>query len=282
MSAEPNTVNGIHASAESHLAGESYPLFDSHCHLDDACFDADRGAVILRAQTAGVQRCLVPGVHPREWPRLVALRAQWDGVRLALGVHPHALAEMGPEALRAALDALPQSLRDARAVAVGEVGLDGLVARREDVSLEVQIAVLDAHIEIARSCDRPLVLHVVRAHEAALRALARHGLLRGVVHAYSGPAELVPAYLARGLHLGFAGVVTRLNAHKAQRAVCAVPRERLLIETDAPSQAPVGADTTRAEPAQLPLTLRAIADLRGESFDTLARVTTENAQSLFA
>jgi len=223
----------------------------------------------------------VPGVHPRDWPRLVALRAQWDGVRLALGVHPHALAEMGPEALRAALDALAQSLRDARAVAVGEVGLDGLVARREGVSIEAQIAVLDAHIELARAHDLPLVLHVVRAHEAALQALARHGPLRGVVHAYSGPAELVSAYLACGLHLGFAGLVTRPNARKVRRAVCAIPCERLLIETDAPAQAPVGADTTRAEPAHLLLTLRAIAVLRGESCDTLARATTENAQALF-
>ncbi len=125
------------------------------------------------------------------------------------------------------------------------------------------------------------MLHVVRAHEAALRALARHAPLRGVAHAYSGPAELVPAYLSRGLHLGVAGGVTRPNAHKAQRAVRAVPRERLLVETDAPSQAAHGCGSSRAEPAHLVLTLRAIAAGRGESSDDLTRATTANATALF-
>ncbi len=256
-------------------------LCDSHCHLDEACFDDDRDAVLARAREAGVTRVVVPGVHPRDWPRVVALRAREASVRVALGVHPHALPSLTPEALRAAIDVLPQALRDAGASAVGEVGLDGVVARRDGVSLDAQIAVLDEHVEIARARDLPLVLHVVRAHEAALRALARHGPLRGVVHAYSGPAELVPAYLARGLHLGFAGGVTRPNAHKAQRAVRAVPRERLLVETDAPSQAPHGCGSSRAEPAHLLLTLRALAVLRGESVDTLAQAMTENAVALF-
>ncbi len=237
--------------------------------------------MFARARAAGVTRFLVPGVHPRDWARVVALRARDASVRVALGVHPHALTALTPEALSAAIDALPGALREASASAVGEVGLDGLVARRDGVSLDAQIAVLDAHVEIARALALPLVLHVVRAHEAALRALARHGPLRGVVHAYSGPAELVPAYLARGLHLGFGGLVTRANSHKAHRAVRAIPRQRLLLETDAPSQAPAGADNARAEPAQLPLTLAAMAALRGESRDALAEATTKSAEALF-
>ncbi len=263
------------------MGERGYALFDSHAHLDDVCFDADRDAVFARAKAAGVTRFLVPGVHPRDWPRVVALRKRDESVRVALGVHPHALAALTPEALRAAIDALPRALREAGASAVGEVGLDGGVARRDGVSLDAQIAVLDAHVEVARALDLPVVLHVVRAHEAALRALARHGPLRGVVHAYSGPAELVPAYLARGLHLGFGGLVTRANAHKVHRAVRAIPRDRLLLETDAPSQAPAGADNARAEPAQLPLTLAAMAALRGESGAVIARATTDNAEALF-
>jgi TatD DNase family protein len=255
------------------------------------------------------------GLHPECLPgleddgRTAAALAALDGAVRALGL-TDAEASTGAAAVRAgARDARTHDGDGRETVAgasiprqpgpvVGECGLDGDVARGRfgrAVSLDRQRAVLDAHVEVARALGAPLVLHVWRAHGAMLAALARHGRapLRGVVHSYSGPAELVPAYVALGLHLSFAAAVTRPTARRPLAAARAVPAHRLLVETDAPAQVATGACARapaaereavvppRGEPADLPRIAAALAVARGESLDALARRTTANARELF-
>lgn len=214
-----------------------------------------------RAAAAGVLGVLVPAVDEAGWARLAALSATF-GWRYALGTHPHALVRSC---------AVPRD--PGGASAIGECGLDGAVA----VPMAEQEAVLVAHLALARDAGLPVVLHCWRAHDTMLRVLRRFGAVRGVMHSYSGGPELVGPYVAAGLHLGFAGAVTRPNARKPVEALRRVPRERLLAETDAPDQAP-HPHRGRSEPAFLADIVRAMETLRGEP---LAAALTANAAHLF-
>ncbi len=231
-------------------------LFDSHVHLD---FDAlvDDPAVLARAFAAGIRRVLVPGVDPAQWARALTLRPGPLEVWFAAGLHPCFSGDLTQ--LEGWVDRLG-------AVAIGECGWDRR-APHDD-------ALVDAQIELARARGLPLVLHVVGAHGHAIERLERHGTLRGVVHAYSGSAELVRAYVGLGLHVSIGPSVLRDGARKVRLAAAAVPADRLLIETDAPDQID--------EPADLLAVARAVAALRGVPVSELAASTFANADALFS
>lgn len=233
-------------------------LVDTHCHLDDSRFDADRPEVLARA--AGID-VVVPGTHAAQWPRLRAQAADW-GVRFAVGTHPHCL----PDGLD-----VPEDLDGA--CAIGECGLDHAVP----VAMETQERVFAAHVAVAVDADLPLLLHCYRAHPSMLRVLRRFSRVRGVMHSYSGGPELLAEYLALGLHISLAGVVTYPNARKPLNTLRRVPLERLLAETDAPDQCP-RPHRGRNEPAFLPHVIAAMEAARGEP---LADVLTRNADELF-
>ncbi len=243
-------------------------MFDAHAHLDFPEFDADRDAVLERAQARGVRGVVVPGVDEASWERARRL-----GFPYCVGVHPQWLQEdeRDPAAIEAALRA------DPGAVGVGETGLDA----RVDVPAERQRAVFEAHLRAAAARSLPVVLHVVGRHGAALAILERHAPLRGMVHGFSGAPEVARRYLALGLHLSFGGLVTRPRALKARAAATAVPLERLLVETDSPSAPPDGAFAERNEPSLLPLVVEALAALRGETSELVGERTEANARALF-
>lgn len=233
-------------------------LVDTHCHLDDPRFDADRAEVLARA--AGMT-IVVPGVHEAQWPRLRAQAASW-GVAFAVGTHPQCLPESR---------AVPTDV--AGACAIGECGLDHAVP----VPMDEQARVLAAHVALAVDTKLPLILHCYRAHPTMLAVLRRFGPLRGVMHSYSGGPELVADYLQIGLHISLAGVVTYDNARKPLNTLRRVPRERLLAETDAPDQCP-RPHRGRNEPSFLPYVIAAMEAARGEP---LADLLTANAVELF-
>ncbi len=204
---------------------------------------------------------------PSSWGRTLEVRDRFDGAGVALhaglGIHPQALPELPAAEVNAGLDALPERLRAAGACAVGECGLDGPSAKL-GVSMERQQEVLRAHLEIARDLGLPVILHCLKAHGALLALLEGFGPLAGVMHSYSGAAELVPRYLALGLHLSFGGPVTYPGARKPPGAAAAVPDDRLLIETDAPDQVPFPrGEERRNEPAFLPRVAAALEAQRG-------------------
>ena len=227
-------------------------MLDSHCHLDDPRV-TDLAAVEARRLEAGV-RVLVPGVHPSTW---AALRAQAParGWMFAIGTHPEQLDRVGAP--------VPDDLYGA--VAVGECGLH----RPSPVPMARQAQVLVAHLEVAHAARLPVILHCVRAHDvlpALLRSLGRP--VSGVIHSYSGGAELVPIYEALGLHLSFGGAVTWPGARRPVEALRRVSPHRLLLESDGPDQRPRFTDEDpawgpRSEPSMLPNLCRAVEALRG-------------------
>jgi len=258
-------------------------MFDSHCHLDAEEYDGDRSEVLARATAAGVSAIMVPGYEPGEWDRLAELCAHDARVRCAVGLHPLYLHQLSEAERTLALADIERRIRELGARAVGECGLDALVAKRGGLDLDAQAKVLDVQLELARALELPIILHCVRAHGRMLALLERHGPLArgGVMHAYGGPPELLERYRRLNLRFSFGGIVTHEGAHKPRRSLCAVPRELLLVETDGPSQVPAGVQRARSEPADVALVLAVAAQLRGEPLAALREATTANAHALF-
>jgi TatD DNase family protein len=294
------------------------PMIDTHCHLDVPAFAEDVGAVVARATAAGVIGMLVPAIRPAMWPALAALveRHRSAGLRLAIGVHPQIVPELAPDEIGGIerdrgigrdgdIDAIAAWIaREAiayGAVAIGECGLDGATA-----DMPRQEALFRAHSRAARIPGLPLVIHVLRAHDLAPRVL-RDELARwssvqqtgpspfsavrpadtngerivGVMHSYSGGADLAEVYRELGLAFSFAGPVSYANARKPVEAARAIPADLLLAETDAPDQAPEGHRGGRSEPAFVAAVIAGLAAARGVTAEEIAALTTANAKRIF-
>lgn len=223
---------------------------------------------------------LVPGVEPDQWARAERLRRGEVELRVAVGIHPQVVGVEGSESVDRALGELEAWSERLGAVAIGELGWDTQVATAD---LARQKHVAAAQLRLARTRGLPVILHVLGAHGVALDELARHGPYPagGVVHAYSGSAELLPRYLELGLHLSFGPSVTRANARRPIAAAAVTPLERLLVETDGPDQYPSGSRHRRGEPADVRAVIDALSRIRGEPAERIAEVTTENARRLF-
>jgi TatD DNase family protein len=255
-------------------------VIDTHCHLDDPAFDADRDEVLRRARAAGVTDVLVPAVGPDRWDALAAWAAATPRVHFGLGIHPQLLPDLDPAGDDARLDTLEAALRRGGAVAVGECGLDA-PSVAAGASMERQVAVLRGQLRLARRFDLPVVLHCLRAHDALLALLAGEPLpAGGVLHSFSGSADQARAYGRFGLHFAFAGPVTYERARKPLDAARAVARDRLLLETDAPDQTP-RPRRGRNEPAHLPLVAAALAAAVAASVEEVDALTSANARALF-
>jgi TatD DNase family protein len=250
-------------------------VIDSHCHLDLAAFDPDRADVLARAAAAGVEGILVPAIRPTTWDAVRALATA--PVRIALGIHPQIVPDLAADERALTAEALAKAARDANAVAIGECGLDGATG-----SHELQEELLRMQIRAARLAQLPLVVHVLRAHDLAPRVLReeRAHEVGGVMHSYSGGADLVAVYRDLGFAFSFAGPVTYENARRPLEAVRAVPAELLLVETDAPDQAPAKHRGGRSEPAFVVEIISAIAEATGRA--DIAAVTTANARRIFS
>ena len=260
-------------------------MFDAHCHLDDERLASDLPQVLARAREAGITGFVVAGVDPDGWQRQDALARRERDVTVTYGLHPRAVPGLTAEQALAAVDALGCALDDGSLlppVGLGEVGLDTMGSAQR-ACLDVQERIFRAQLAMARERDLPVVLHILRAHGRALEVLQADGVPRagGMVHCYSGAADLVPRYLALGLHISFAGPVTFETAGKVREAARVVPIDRLLAETDAPDLTPEPVRPGRNEPAFLRHVIRALAEARGEQPDALARSTEHNARRLF-
>jgi TatD DNase family protein len=256
-------------------------MIDTHCHLDLEVFDSDRAEVLARARAAGVRGILVPAIRPRTWGPLLELARTHHDLRIALGIHPQIVPDLDEAELPDDLaDAIARAVVDAGrpVVAIGECGLDGATGEHER-----QEAIFRAHIRAARAVKKPLVIHVLRAHDAAPRILReeRAAEVGGVLHSYSGGEQLVGVYRDLGMAFSFAGPVTYDNARQPIAAAHAIPDGLLLAETDAPDQAPAAHRGGRSEPAFVADVIAALAAARGVSTEEMALLTTANAEWLF-
>ncbi len=249
-------------------------LADSHVHLDDASFDADRDAVIERARAAGIGLQIVPGVDAASWPRIRALCAPGSGLYPAYGMHPMFMHSHRPDDLAT----LSHWLKEHRPVAVGEIGLDFY---EEPYDAQEQREYFKQQLALAREFDLPVILHARGALDEVTATLRRIGGLRGVVHSFSGSQQQAEQLWKLGFHLGIGGPVTYERAQRLRRIVATMPIEFLLLESDAPDQPGSGHRGERNEPAHVAEVLQCVANLRGENPVTVATATTSNARRLF-
>jgi TatD DNase family protein len=258
-------------------------VYDTHCHLHDPRLVDDAAAAVARARAAGVTRMLLAGVEPDGWAVEDRLCAAHPELRASYGIHPQLIAELDDDACDRMLAALEVALvrRRPHVVALGEIGLDGLGAHAEPAALERQERLFVAQLALARRHRLPVALHVLKQHPRAVAILEREAPLAGVLHSCSASAELAQKYVAMGLHVSFSGSLTWHGGHnKAARAAAAVPRERLVVETDAPDQTPEQHRPGRNEPAFVVAIVAAVAQIWGVALSEAARITDENARRL--
>lgn len=269
-------------------------LFDTHCHIADPRFDADRDEVIARFREAGVARALVVA-DPREpiydgpedeggqlvavgnEDRVFELVEAHDFLYGAIGVHPHNASGWDAAAEATVLEYLKRP----KCRLLGEIGLD----YHYDLSpRDVQRKVFDRQLDMAFDAGVPVQLHIREAHGDCLdmlRARARAGRMpRGIMHCYTGSWESAKIYLDLGLHISLSGAVTFKNAPKLAEVARNVPADRLLVETDCPYMAPVPLRGRRNEPAFIVHTFAKVAELRGEAPDRLAEQLWRNANGI--
>jgi TatD DNase family protein len=245
-------------------------VIDSHAHLD-AC-DGPVSSLVERARAAGVTRVVTIGTGVESCRAALAIADAHEGVFAALGIDPHSAA--GPEARR--LDDLRDLLDHPKVVAVGETGLDTV---RRYASSGEQLRLFAAQLELADERGLPVVVHNREADAETAEVLAPFsGTV--VLHCFSSPA-LVPVAVERGYYVSFAGNVTYPKASDLRAAAAAIPRDKLLVETDSPYLAPQALRGTPNEPANVAQTLRVLAEERGETFEHLAAQTHANATAAF-
>lgn len=254
-------------------------LVDSHCHVAEPAFDADREAVFERAAAQGVTTLVCVGGDPSvSSARAIALSGRHGRVEIfaSVGVHPHD-ARLADDAMFAELEELAAG---PGVVAIGETGLDYYY---EHSPRPAQRDAFARSIALARTRGLPLVVHVRDAHEDAAELLRTEGGadVGGVIHCFTGNRAEAAPYLNLGFHISVAGIVTFKNAEALRDAVRSVPAERLLVETDAPFLAPVPHRGKRNEPAHVRVVAEAVAVVRGEPFTRVAEATTANARRLF-
>ncbi len=248
-------------------------LFDTHCHLDAAEFEADRDEVLRAARAAGVVDLLLPGVQRRSWPALLRLCAQDAHLHAALGLHPVYLEQHRPGDLQALADAVATT----RPIAIGEIGLDWQIQALDRTR---QQRLLEDQLAIAEACALPVVLHVRKAHDAMLNTLKRYRLRGGLCHAFNGSLDQAERYLALGFRLGFGGMLTFERSRHLRRLAVELPLDAIVLETDAPDMTVAAHRHQRNSPAYLPDVLTTLAGLRGDAPRHIAAQTSRTARAL--
>ena len=246
-------------------------LVDSHCHLDDDKFDADREQVIERALSAGVEIMMAIGTGgPLDVAILQAER--YPFVYATVGVHPHDAAKATEETFARLRDLAQHP----KVLAIGEIGLD---FHYDFSPRDVQRGVFDRQLEIAAAAGKPIVIHTREAWEDTMAQVVAlpNG---GIMHCFTGDAAQAQQALALGFHLSFGGVLTFPKAESVREAARITPDDRLLVETDCPYLAPVPHRGKRNEPAFVVETARRLAEVRGATLDAIAGVTSRNFRSL--
>ena len=250
--------------------------FDSHCHVDEEAFDEDREEVLSRMKANGVTRCAVIGSDMETSRRAAAFAAAHSGVVAAGGFHPHEASRFR----ESDLDELREMYQKGRIRAIGEIGLDFYYDHSpRDVQREVCIR----QMELAWELKAPVAYHIRDAHQEMLEIMKgmKARLTGGIIHCFSGSAEIAKEYLKLGYYISFAGPLTFKKAPRLQEAVKLVPKDRLLIETDSPYMAPEPVRGRRNEPANVRYVGLKMAELRGAGPEEVAAFTTENAMQVY-
>lgn len=261
---------------------------DTHCHLDDERYEGDLDAVLKHTRDLGVEEILIPAASPRTLGRAKEISDSDKNVYFACGLHPCDIDE--EEQFRASLSHFVDS---PKCKAIGECGLDYYYLPKisqDDCDKEqkhqeieaiknAQKALFAKQIELAISKDLPLIVHIREASNDAYEILSSYKQARGVLHCYN--ADRILLDLSDRFYYGIGGVATFKNARRLLEVLPLIPKNRLLLETDAPYLTPHPHRGQRNSPEYIPLIATRVGDILGVSVEEIASITTQNAQNLF-
>lgn len=248
-------------------------IFDSHAHYDSEAFDADRKELLGTLKNQGVVGVVNCASDMASSLKSLELADEFDFIYAACGIHPHE-AETCKQGY---LPVLKKLCLEDKCVAVGEIGLD----YHYDFSpREIQKQVFEQQLVLAKELDLPVIVHDREAHEDTFELLKRYKP-KGVVHCFSGSAEMAKVIVKLGMYIGLGGAVTFKNARKPREVAAVVPSDRLLIETDCPYMTPVPHRGKRCDSTYIPFTAEVIAEVRGTTAQEILDLTRVNANSLF-
>ncbi|MBN1561825.1 TatD family hydrolase [candidate division KSB1 bacterium] len=250
-------------------------LIDTHVHLDFDRFDGDRQAVIQRAMDADVRAMVTIGIDYVSSLKAIEISEQYDNVYAAVGVHPHDAKDMTDEQF----EEISSLISHPKVVAIGEVGLD----YHYDYSpRDVQRRVFRQFLDLSLAAQMPVVIHAREADEDVLELIhsrAKRGW-RGVFHCYAGDEKMAQKVIDLGFLLSFTGNITFKNSTSLV-VMAHTPLHKLMVETDSPFMAPAPFRGKRNEPAHARIVAEKMAEVKEISLEEVARITTENAITLF-
>ena len=249
-------------------------LFDTHAHLDDHAFDADRRELLAALPDQGIGLLMNPGCSLESSRNAIGLAEEYDYIYAAVGSHP----DVADEVDDACIAQYRELCKHPKVKAIGEIGLD---YHYEDIPRDIQKHAFRLQLELARELELPVIVHEREAHEDGLRIVDEFPTVRGVFHCYSGSLEMAKELIKRGWYIGFTGVLTFKNARKAIEVASAIPLERIVIETDCPYMAPVPFRGKRNDPGKVGFMADKLAELRGISPEEARRITMENGKRLY-
>ncbi|WP_027964438.1 TatD family hydrolase [Halalkalibacillus halophilus] len=251
-------------------------LFDTHVHLNADQFNEDRDEVIKNAQEAGVTHMVVVGFDRKTIPIALEIAEQYDFIYSAVGWHPVDAVDCTEEDL----NWIEELSTHPKVVAIGEMGLD---YHWDKSPKEVQKEVFRKQIALAKRVNLPVIIHNREATADIVQILKEEDAHEagGIMHCYSDGVSYAKECLEMGFYISLGGPVTFKNAKDPKIVAEEVPLDRLLIETDCPFLAPHPNRGKRNEPAYVKLVAEKIAEIKGESFETVAKVTNKNAKDLF-
>ncbi len=249
-------------------------IFDSHAHYLSEAFDEDRHEILRELLNGPVCGIIEAGTTADSSAEAVKLAREFPAVWTAVGIHPQEAAT----ATKEDLTAIEVLTADNKVIAIGEIGLD---YHYEDACLrDVQQQWFHHQLELAKDKNLPVVIHDRDAHEDTLRIL-QHYRPAGVVHCFSGSAEMAKEIIKLGMYIGIGGVLTFKNARKLVEVASQVPLDRFLLETDAPYLAPVPLRGHRCDSSMIAHTAAVMATLRGTDTQRIIDLATENTKRLY-
>ena len=253
-------------------------LVDSHCHLDFPDFSEEREAIVTRALEAGIGRMVTISTRVRKFPQVLEITETFDPVYCSVGTHPH----NADEELDVSVEDLVHLSNHPKVVAIGEAGLD---YHYDKAPRDAQAQVFRTHIAAARQTGLPLVIHARAADDdmaAILEEETGKGAFSFILHCFSSGRGLAETGIALGGYVSFSGILTFRNSADLRAIAADVPRDRLLVETDAPYLAPVPFRGKRNEPSFVVQTAKVLAETIGVSEAEIAKLTTDNFFRLFS
>lgn len=250
-------------------------LFDTHAHMDDRAFDADREELLAQLPNAGIQLLMNPGCSLASSEAACALAGQYDYIYAAVGSHPDAADEVNEETIARYRTLIAQN---PKVKAIGEIGLD---YHYEDIPRDIQQKAFRMQMKLARETGLPVIIHEREAHEDGMKIVEEFPDVTGVFHCYSGSLEMAKVLVKKGWYIGFTGVLTFKNARKAVEVAANLPLDRIVLETDCPYMSPEPFRGKRNDPGRLYRMAERLAELRGLNVEEIHAITVENGKRLY-